>query len=363
MTITTLIAHACAFLNRKPEDLVVNGVNIAVEAANEVKKRAQRMLDFELLRCSVRMTIPAGKSVNVRTGSFTPTHDETIVTSTVKINRIERAYLLLDSDQGAEVTTGSLQPIDFYLRNTIAAREQRFFDERVAAAILSDSDSPEFRTSYKILVRNGDQIYLWPSQDTDTDVVLDVVRWAEDYTHDSEVVFTNINSGGEGPLPLGDATTPVDYTFESCGIYNNQTLFKVDFDDAGVHAFLYYDTDDERWKIGEHPGETLTYWQLSETGAGALFGGFAWEAVGFYLGGYTALTQAAFTETYGDGDFFLEDCPDWLRLAVLKELSVFIKQDERYAISQRQVDEAWITVGNWNNSIAESGSAQSYDLD
>lgn len=53
----------------------------------------------------------------------------------------------------------------------------------------------------------------------------------------------------------------------------------------------------------------------------------------------------------GDTDFFLEYCVDFLMYRTLVELNYFIKEDERFDISQQLLTDAWNSMLNWNDSL------------
>ena len=357
MGLETIIAEVCAYVNRTREDLTVNGVDLVVSAANAGKRWAQRNVDFELLRKSVRITVPAGLSVNVGNGVYHPTYSSPGDNETVRINRIERAFILPEEGAGYEVQSSRLYPIDYRLRSEIAAREQRLYEARVAQAILNNEDLPEVTTSFKVLVRQGDQVYLWPKQTTDTVVVLDVVTWADEYvvsTH--EFVVGNLTEG-QGPM-----SEIRDYVFQPRGTFDGNTLFVTERTED-IRAVCYYDTESETWRIANYLDAETAYWKLDAQGVAAINGGFTWTAVGFTATADQSPTTTFATAQTGDDDFFTDECGDWLLLYILKRMTVFLKQDERFAVTQKQVDEAWSAVLAWNNSIADSASAQNYDLD
>ncbi|MBX7157217.1 MAG: hypothetical protein K1X66_02355 [Verrucomicrobiae bacterium] len=59
-------------------------------------------------------------------------------------------------------------------------------------------------------------------------------------------------------------------------------------------------------------------------------------------------------------DFFLEYCKDFMLFRSISELNFFIKDDERVAISQKKLDEAWQSVIKWDGELVDGAS---YDLE
>jgi hypothetical protein len=361
MSIADLRSELCAYLNRTSTDLIVEGVDLVIQAANKAKVRAQRLLDFELLRKSLRVVVPAGSSVDITSGTFTP-HDGS-EERTYRINRIERAFLQQSADTAAgnETRSGALRPIDYRLRSEIAKREQRFYDERVAWAILSDADDFTINTNFTVLVRQGDKVWLWPRQTTDVTVVIDCVVWAEHYPALSETLtVSNNDQVGFGPIP----DTENDYSFVQVGQVNQAAFFTATAPEY-ANAFLWFNTEIDRWVITSHLDLDQGYWQLTEKGVHALRGHFDWEAAGpnseVAFGGGPTLSDWEVVDAADD--FFLDECYDWLLASCMRSLNYFSKQDERTLITQKAVDEAWAGVVSWNNSIADGGGAQEYDLD
>jgi hypothetical protein len=53
-------------------------------------------------------------------------------------------------------------------------------------------------------------------------------------------------------------------------------------------------------------------------------------------------------------DFFLEDCDDWLLLRTLSFLNLYLKEDQRVAISAAAMKDAWGSVLTWDNDLTAS---------
>lgn len=361
MTLAQLKAEVCAYVNRTADDLEVNGVDLVVQAANNSKKKAQRILDFELCRMSLRVTVPAGLSADITNGTFI---DEFSNQTNYRINRIERAFILQETAYGAETGSGGLRPIDYRLRNEVAKREQRFYDDHIALAIVQNTEAPIPNSSFTVLVRHGDRAYLWPKKGEDTTVVLDCLVWVPDYSGDTEAITIVSYVAGFGPLPGG---TPEGYpcVFYSRGIYNNSPFYV--FDDPDNPAYLFYVGEADAWVIAPKLSDVTTdnYLLLTSHGRPALKGNFDWEPHFTYSGEWVS-PQITSVMRYAQGpqdDFFMEECYDWVKLDVMRSMNYLLKHDDRTAVTQKQVDEAWGGVVAWNSSIADSGGGQEYDLD
>jgi hypothetical protein len=49
-----------------------------------------------------------------------------------------------------------------------------------------------------------------------------------------------------------------------------------------------------------------------------------------------------------ESDFFLEECHDWMLFQTIKQLNFFLKEDERVAISDAVMKQAWEAVLTWD---------------
>jgi hypothetical protein len=50
-------------------------------------------------------------------------------------------------------------------------------------------------------------------------------------------------------------------------------------------------------------------------------------------------------------DFFLVECIDWMLYQTIRELNLFLKEDQRIQISNAIMKEAWDTVVSWNSRL------------
>lgn len=345
MTLDELKAEVCAYLNRRPEDFLRNGVDLFTTALNRVRRMAQKRIDFEFLRCQVTTTIPLAGQVDIQTATYTPLGGSAV---TVRINRIERAFIPYNN---------ALRPIDFLNRATVSARDQRRYDDRLIAAILSRSDLPVHVTLYPVFVRNGLLAYLYPNTSPTylsdpQPVTLDIVRWADDYiSTTSPVVVTNTTPSG--PLPIGSVS------FYLAGTFNGQALYCTAKADT-TKAVIYYDTDDTKWRISNQLNQANNYWQSTVNGVNGLIT-FDFEGVGFNAS--ASPINATPTLNVSGSDFFLTDCEDWLFMSVCRQMQFYLKDESRTAITMKQLDDAWMAVVAWNASISESSIAQPEDLD
>jgi hypothetical protein len=65
--------------------------------------------------------------------------------------------------------------------------------------------------------------------------------------------------------------------------------------------------------------------------------------------------------TGSDTDFFLEYCEDFMLFRTIFELNLFLKEDQRVAVSDKLLLETWESVLAWDNSIVV-GTAEDGDL-
>lgn len=52
-------------------------------------------------------------------------------------------------------------------------------------------------------------------------------------------------------------------------------------------------------------------------------------------------------------DFFITECLDWMKLRTIKQLNLYLKDDDKYLVSTTELREAWEAVKAWDTSFVE----------
>lgn len=347
-------AQVCAYLNRKESDLLVNGIDLVLESTNKARKQAQKLLDFEKLRCSVDLTINLTSGVDVSTAVLSGGFES------IRVNRIERATLVL--------ANGEVRPIDLTTRSTMVKRYGRLWDSQRGWIENRNGQLGSIQLpSEPTLVRHGDNLKLWPTGSTvfsglSAVVALDVTRWADNYIDDFTRVTIEISAGTLGPI-----FNPGLYEFLHVGTYHqyNTNFATYSFFETNTflgHAYIWFDEGQNNWVISNELGNATNCWVATTKGVKSIYT-TGWTP--YVFGGNQTGCNTTSSDIGGvaQEDFFLEDCEEWLMFFVLRQLEYYNKQDERFVISQKMLDDSWTAVVSWNNSISDSGSAQDYDLD
>jgi accessory colonization factor AcfC len=153
MTLTTLKSKVATYLNRAVSDLTLNGIDLVVHAANDLKLQAQKTVDFELLRQAVQVT------VNLSTGGSLTSAIVYGGSAAVSVNRIKSAWIV---QSGTTLT----RPIEVVSRDTMQKRLGRNWDLSASWHDWARSSNDTLLTlpmDCPVLVREGNTIYLWPN--------------------------------------------------------------------------------------------------------------------------------------------------------------------------------------------------------
>ena len=342
MNTATLKAKACGYLNRAAADLVVNGIDLILDAANSAKKTAQKLLDFEYLKTQVQVT------VSLTTGGSLATAVVYGGGAAVSVNKIVSAWALVN---------GSSRPIEVVSKQTMQRRlganwnMQYTWEDWARASgaqVVLPSDTP-------VLVREGDALILWPNTtaifgSTSVTVGMDVIKWAPDYNSTNTVTVTYTGSNG-GVLTTGS------HVLTNIGIVNGENIYFQSTDDYT----LFYDSTSGYWSFDNQPAVHGNYFRALIAGRSALVS-TTWGSQGFVANGTFTVSGFASTGVV-DNDIFSNENEDWLLWAVLKNLHYFIKDEKRSAEIHRLYGEAWDSMRAWNEGIGVSQTDDDLDLD
>lgn len=312
-----------AHLNRSSRDLTVSGTDLVASAANRAKNEAEKLIDFEALRCQVTL------SVDLQDGALLSTAVLQGTATPVRVNRIERAFIIKD---------GVARPAEYVTRATMHRRLGATWNQQQpwSTWIRQQPVLPDT----PIVFRSGQRIYVWPGGSAGLSepvlVGFDVTKWSDPYTYGMTVDWAPISGPGSA------------FGYTQTGIANNQPLFG--FVDQGTVILTlmrgaWYDIANQRWKAWNAEGEVVN---------GPITAGIE-GIVGQYSGQDSGQTYQAslVTPVAGGQDFFLDDCVDWLLLATLKKLNNFIKDEKRTVVTNVQVQEAFTAMSAWNATQAD----------
>lgn len=316
------------YLNRSARDMTVNGNDLVVSAANQAKREAERLLDFEMLRCQVTL------SVDLQDGALLSSAVLQGTSTQVRVNKIERAF----------ITKGGVsRPAMYVTRNTMHKRLGFAWDETISWWEWLNQQLPNLPTE-PVVFRSGTRIYCWPGATAGLSepvtVGLDVTKWSDDYSTSLSVYFNNGLGGGP--------------TYFQTGVMNDEPLFGFVTNGtvaASLQNGAYYDPVLQRWVMYVNGVDSRS---AVTAGAEGLYGPYSGAG-----GNFTAQPQNG---TYTGSDFFLTDCDDWLLLATLKRLNFFVKDEKRTLVTQAAVDQAFSSMSAWNNGIGDA-SADEVTLD
>lgn len=272
-------------------------------AANNAKAYAQRRLVFELSKTVVDIVVDKStggliSSAVLHADGVTP----------VLVQTFERAFL--PTSDGV-----SLIPVDLVNRDSqvkaIKRRVENVHDPR--GTMVPGS------MSFMQVVRFGDRMFVqnWDSALYTTQTIkasFDVVRWMPKYGQ--SIVGTTTGSVAQKLVDSGA-------TFITKGVAIGDKVTN-----GGTHASSLVDAVES---------ETTLHLVVD------LFGS----------------AQAYSVGTSVQEDFFLVDCVDFMLYRTIQELNLFLKEDQRVAISAGMMKDAWDSVVSWNARLERSGE----DLD
>ncbi len=179
MTYREFKAQVAAYMNRDANSFKKGTLDLLDRAINMARRHAEREHNFELARCSVKVT------VNLTSGgtlSSAVDYDDPDVSISVK--RIERAFL--------PTSEGTYVPIELAGRGKHMERLKRGFR---GATTLSELVGISAWVPNYSLSQQGDKIYLHPGDTaaynnaSSVVVALDVVKFLEPYALDADTDF------------------------------------------------------------------------------------------------------------------------------------------------------------------------------
>jgi hypothetical protein len=178
-TLPDLKSKIAAYLQKAVVDFTVNGIDLLLDAINRSHQYAQMQYDFELMRCSVDV------SISLTQGAFFSPALIHGTSNYVTVKKVRRAYF----NDG----TGVLRPINFINREGVSSdldlrwRGEEFSRARAYPQPFSGYDTPS-------IVQTGITLYMYPTDtnvvgNSPVEVVLDVYRYFPDYSTDLDNDF------------------------------------------------------------------------------------------------------------------------------------------------------------------------------
>jgi hypothetical protein len=355
LTIQDFVTMIAGTLNRSVAALTSGSINHVIVAANNAKREAQKLLDFEV--CKVLASV----SVSLQNGGDLSTAVLAGTSTAVTINRILRATINFDgADRPAEIVTRASMFRRFKLR----------WDE-VTPWVDWTGSIQQFLPSTPLIYRLGTKIYVWPGtitgMTTPVTVGLDVVKWLPDYVYQRQLSVQPVFSGGGG-VNLGS------YFLLERGSINGYSAFFTDtyinswytgngLPNAAQIMIVYFDSIKNKWRFqvsGQKTDGTPIYlYQVSNiAGPNGL--------VGRYVDELSLINQtdiSIFGVQVANTDFFLDEGLDWLTLRTLKAMNYFIKDDHRYSINQGDINNAWGGLVAWNSASGDNSDSEGVTLD
>lgn len=179
-TIPDLKSKIAGYLQLAPADFEsVNGIDLLLDAINRSHQYAQMQYDFEMMRCSVDV------SISLTSGAvFSPAHLHG-TTNYVTVKKIRRTYLT-GNNQG-------MRPINYSNKEWISAdlarrwQGEQFSRANVFPAPFGDIDTPA-------VIQTGPHLYLYPADEnvfgsSPVAIIMDVYRYFPDYVEDDDNDF------------------------------------------------------------------------------------------------------------------------------------------------------------------------------
>lgn len=321
-TANDLLTAVASFMGRERSTFIKNGHDVLLQAANNARLYAERMIDFELSRKMV--DVP---NVSLSTGGDLDDavlHDNP--STPVNVKKIIRPFVTFAGQTNTF-------PIAFYSRNSWLRRVQRNW-ERIRpidpAIFFSPANkSIEWWTQeyFGIIqqfacMQSARKIYLVPADEKAVGaetitMYFDVYAWLPNY---GETEFN------------GTATaTTTNKLIDSAA----------DFIDEGAHVgMVVRNTDNQTEAVVLAVEDTNTLLLNADI--------FATDE------NYRIMVA-------NETDFLLESCFDWLLYRCVFELNFFVKEDERVGLSTQLMTDAWNAMRAWNENLI-SQSVDDSDL-
>lgn len=177
MDITEFKTLVAAYGNRDLASFVQGTptVDLLLRAINNAKKWAQRQLDFELARTTVKVQIDV-----VNGGTLVGAVDAVDPSTIVVVNRIEQAYVSYNEGAG-------YRPIDFMTKARWAARTKTRWECVDSDPTRTTGMVPASMEASPAIVQQGMKLFFFPAPTdaqagTELTIALDVIQWMPDYT-------------------------------------------------------------------------------------------------------------------------------------------------------------------------------------
>lgn len=318
-TVNDLLTATAAFLGRDRSVFVKNGFDCLLQAANNARLYAERAIDFELSRVSVKVP-----NVSITDGgSLANAVLLSDGVTSVSVKKITKAFVKYPGSTDA-------CPIAFYSRQKWLNRVQRKIEKLTPLDVTLYMPAPVNWTNEAIIgairqfsvIQSGNQVFLVPSDPTTfqantTDLYFDVLRWLPSY---GSTVLTGLaTSTSSGKLVCNTVN------FITSGVrIGNEVRNGTD----GTSALV----------TSVEGVNTLT-----------LSGDIFTSGEGFTL------------NIASENDFLLDSCFDWLMYRSVYELNFFLKEDDRVQISTNLISDAWNAMRSWNENLI-SQSVDDADL-
>ncbi len=319
-TANDLMTATASFMGRERSTFIRNGFDCLLQATNNARLYAERMVDFELSRVSVEVP-----NVSLTDGGSL---DSAVLhsdhTTPVNVKKIKKAFITFPNNSNTF-------PVSFYSRDKWLRRVQRNWERLrpIDPAVFANKNvewwSSDFFGSVQqfAVVQMARKVYLTPADERifnspNVTLYFDVLQW----------------------LPLYGKTTLIGST-------TSTTASKL------VASAAHFVTD------GVHIGMVV---RNTTTGAEAIVAAVESETSLLLNSNIFASGNAYSIPVAKESDFLLDACFDWLLYRSVWELNFMLKEDERVQLSQTLITDAWNALRCWNENLLLQ-SVDDSDLD
>jgi hypothetical protein len=290
-----------AYMHRDTSAFIVNGRDMLLRAINNAKNYCQRAVDFEQARVFAQI-LNVDPSTGALLSAATPFGGGNAIT----LKSIEKTFM--------DKTDGSGQfPVDFLTRNTYVERLRRAYEE---AAKREDATNltPTETTLTIGVVQYGPRVYPVPGTlsvlgGATVNLYFDAIQWLSDF---ATTALTGTTTGTTASKLVDSGAT-----FVTAGVAIGDTVSNT--------------TDGTSGLIMAVDSET----QLTV------------NADIFVSGEDYSIATVDGTQT----NFLLDFAFDFMTFRTIYELNFFLKEDQRVALSDKLLTDAWNNVIRWNATI------------
>jgi hypothetical protein len=181
MTFADFKKYALATIKRSAASLTVDSIDLLAVEINNARKMAEKMRKFQHNRVEAKVDI------NFEDGALVSAITD-LSGAALNVRTILRAMYAYDSG-------GNMSPIDVVGRDWHLSSNQRLLDSGFRAKDLTSQT--DLVVPGMVLVKFGEKIYLSPSNadswgqtgQTSMTIYLDVIKWMDEYTADSDTDF------------------------------------------------------------------------------------------------------------------------------------------------------------------------------